>query len=322
MALERLQKIISRSGLTSRRKAEEWILEGKVSVDGKVVRELGSKADWNTSKINVNGTPVRPPSRLLYLALHKPRGYITTRSDPEHRPTVMDLIKKVKEPLYPVGRLDFHSEGLLLMTNDGDFANHLMSSSNGILKTYWVKVKGLPDEVKIEKLRQGIPLDGRRTLPARIRLLKKTGGATRDPSANSWYEVIIGEGRQNQIRRMFDFMDHPVQKLKRVKIGPLSLGNLPIGEARHLTFSEVRRLMEQSPAAQKARSEKTPREKKWAVAKPPSSRQPRPAQHSRRATPQDRTNSRSLNSHRPNSNRPPRGVPQRSYGRIRPSIKP
>ena len=240
MALERLQKLISRSGLASRRKAEEWIIEGRVTVNGKVVRELGSKADWTTDHIKVDGKAVRPPSRLVYLALHKPRGYVTTRSDPEGRPTVMDLIKKLSERVYPVGRLDYHSEGLLLLTNDGNFANQIISASSGILKTYWVKVKGLPDEKRIEELRQGILLDGRRTLPARIHRLRTTSRGAREASANSWYEVILSEGRQNQLRRMFERIGHPVQKLMRVRIGPIVLGNLPPGQARQLTPNEVR----------------------------------------------------------------------------------
>lgn len=248
MPLERLQKIISQAGLASRRKAEEWIVEGRITVNGKVVRELGSKADWSTDHIKVDGKPVRPPSRMVYLALHKPRGYVTTRSDPEGRPTVMHLLKKLKEPVYPVGRLDFHSEGLLLLTNDGDFANRIMSASAGILKTYWVKVKGSPEEKQIERLRQGVSLDGRRTLPARIRLLRKSVRSSGEASANTWYEVIISEGRQNQIRRMFDMIGHPVLKLKRVQIGPMSLGNLPVGQARHLTSAEVRSLQSQKSA--------------------------------------------------------------------------
>jgi len=247
MALERLQKIISRSGLASRRKAEEWIVEGRVAVNGQVVRELGSKADWTTDYIKVDGKLLRSPSRMLYLALNKPRGYVTTRSDPEKRPTVMDLIKKLKENVYPVGRLDFQSEGLLLLTNDGDLANRLMSSAAAIMKTYWVKVKGQPQVKDIEKLRRGVSLDGRRTLPALVRLLRTTTAPKeerigREASANAWYEVAISEGRQNQIRRMFDLIGHPVQKLKRVQIGPIALGKLPLGHARLLTTGEVRQL--------------------------------------------------------------------------------
>ena len=256
MALERLQKLISRSGLASRRKAEEWIVEGRVTVNGKVVRELGSKADWSTDRIKVDGKAVRPPSRMVYLALHKPRGYVTTRSDPEGRPTVMDFLERLGERVYPVGRLDYHSEGLLLLTNDGNFANRIMTASAGILKTYWVKVKGLPDEKRIEELRQGILLDSRRTLPARIRLLRSTGRGAREASANSWYEVILSEGRQNQVRRMFEWIGHPVQKLKRVRIGPITLGNLPPGQTRQLTSGEVRAVTSLGPS--RARGEKEP----------------------------------------------------------------
>jgi len=242
MALERLQKIISRAGVASRRKAEELIVAGRVSVNGHVLRELGSKADLGTDHIKVDGKLVRPPSRLVYLALHKTRFYVTPRSEPEGRTTVKDLLKKVPESVYPVGRLDYQSEGLLLVTNDGDLANQLTSSSSGVLKTYWVKVKGAPGENQIERLRQGVPIDGRRTLPARIRRLRIVERALRGASANSWYEVAISEGRQNQIRRMFALIAHPVLKLKRVRIGSLALGDLPPGQFRYLTPAELRQL--------------------------------------------------------------------------------
>lgn len=267
MAIERLQKIISRSGIASRRKAEEMIVQGRVSINGEVVRELGSKADMESDHIKVDGKLLRPPSRMIYLALNKPRGYVTTRSDPEGRPTVMDLIKKIKAPVYPVGRLDYNSEGLLLLTNDGDLANRLTSTSSGILKTYLVKVRGQPQEKDIERLRQGILLDGRRTLPAQIRLMRTTEATRREPSgerssdaagANSWYEVIITEGRQNQIRRVFSLIGHPVQKLKRMKIGPITLGGLLAGEFRYLTPAELRQINQsrerQQAGAQSARS--------------------------------------------------------------------
>ncbi len=247
MALERLQKIISRAGLTSRRKAEEWITGGRISVNGEVIRELGTKADLSTDQIKVDGKVVRPPSRLVYLALHKPRGYVTTLSDPEGRPTVMNLLKKVKDRVYPVGRLDYHTEGLLFLTNDGEFTNRLTASRSEIPKVYSVKVKGLPPEKDLERLRHGILLDGRRTLPARIRRLRVAERVNRDEksdsSGNSWHEVILNEGRQNQIRRMFSLIGHPVQKLKRVQIGPVFLGSLPIGEFRPLTPAEVSQLM-------------------------------------------------------------------------------
>jgi len=269
MALERLQKIISRAGRGSRRQAEEWIVAGRVVVNGQVVRELGSKADPESDHIKVDGKALRHSGRKVYLALHKPRHCVTTLSDPQGRPTVMDLLKGVKERVYPVGRLDYHSEGLLLLTNDGDFANHLTAAASGIPKVYWVKVSGVPDAKELDKLRHGIPIEGRRTLPAAIRSLQLPGGkkpaarskashtrASRTKASqtrvsrtskpeppNPWYEVILREGRQNQIRRMFTRIGHPVSKLKRVKIGLLGLGTLDRGRYRHLTPAEVQQLM-------------------------------------------------------------------------------
>lgn len=250
MALERLQKIISRSGLASRRKAEEWIVEGKVTVNGVTVRELGSKADPASDHIRVDGKPLLPSRHRVYLAFHKPRGCVTTRSDPQRRATVMDFLKDVKERVYPVGRLDYHTEGLLLLTNDGDFANRITAAAAGIPKTYWVKCAGMPEEKDLRKLREGIVLDGRRTRPARIRSLSRRGRKlplqSREGTANPWFEVTLWEGRQNQIRRMFERIGHPVRKLHRVKIGSLALGNLPVGKYRHLTPAEVKNLFKES----------------------------------------------------------------------------
>ena len=250
MTLERLQKIIGRSGLASRRHAEELIVSGRVTVDGKVIRELGSKADDAASQIRVDGKLIRPPKHLLYIAMNKPRECVTTRSDPEHRQTVMDLLRGVPERVYPVGRLDYHSEGLLLLTNDGDFANSIANSSIGVPKTYWVKVSGVPDEKKLERLRAGIRLGRIRTRPARIKLLSKVGRKlprqSRQESANPWYEVVLQEGKQNQIRRMFESVGNPVRKLKRVSIGSLSLGKLAPGASRLLTQVEVRNLIKES----------------------------------------------------------------------------
>lgn len=243
MAKERLQKIISRAGLASRRQAEEWITAGRVRVDGKVVRELGTRADPQHSRIHVNGKPLRLLSPLLYYMLYKPRSCVTTLSDPQGRPTVMDFLRKIPARVYPVGRLDYASEGLLLITNDGEFSNHVLSSSSGIEKTYWVKVTGVAEEAALEKLRAGISLDGRRTLPARIRRLPAAGPKK---SGNAWYEVVLHEGRQNQIRRMFERIGHPVRKLRRVRIGALSLGTLKPGEYRALKSGEVRQLLEAS----------------------------------------------------------------------------
>lgn len=260
MALERLQKIISRAGIASRRKAEELILEGRVSVNGVVARELGTKADPATAQIRVDSKPLRPPRNVVYLALNKPRECVTTLSDPQGRPTVMNFLKGVKERVYPVGRLDYHTEGLLLFTNDGDFANRIISAASGIPKTYWVKVAGTPAEDDLEELRRGIVLDRRRTLPAHIRPLsraRKTRQSRASPkrsrrdraravssrerteNGNPWFEVILQEGRQNQIRRMFERIGHPVRKLKRVRVGSVSLGSLASGQYRSLTPKEI-----------------------------------------------------------------------------------
>jgi 23S rRNA pseudouridine2605 synthase len=241
MSEERLQKIIAHAGLASRRQAEEWITAGRVRVDGKIVRELGTRADPAVALILVDGKPLRRQRETLYYMLNKPRGCVTTVSDPEGRPTVMDYLKKVPERVYPVGRLDYASEGLLLVTNDGEFSNHIISAANGIPKTYWVKVAGVPSAEELQKLRDGISLDGRRTMPAVIRRLPPQG---RKESENPWYEVVLHEGRQNQIRRMFERIGHPVRKLKRVRIGKLSLGTLKPGEFRPLRPAEIRGLME------------------------------------------------------------------------------
>jgi 23S rRNA pseudouridine2605 synthase len=240
MALERLQKIIARAGIASRRKVEEMILEGRVSVDGVVERELGSKADAATAEIRVDGKPIHAPRQAVYVALNKPRSCVTTLSDPEGRPTVMDYLKGIKERVYPVGRLDFHTEGLLLLTNDGEFANHVMAGAAGVPKTYWVKVAGRPNPADLDRLREGIVLDGRKTRPAEIQFLPRDRGKPSGrESDNPWLEVVLREGRQNQIRRMFERIGNPVRKLKRVRIGPVELGSLPPGAYRPLTMEEI-----------------------------------------------------------------------------------
>ena len=237
--VERLQKIMSRAGVASRRKAEELIREGRVTVNGQVVRELGSKADISRDHIKVDGKLLHLPKNQIYLILHKPRGYVTTMSDPEGRPKVVDLLRGIRDRVYPVGRLDFNSEGLLLLTNDGDFANLLMSANSKVPKLYWVKVSGRPSPGELDKLRNGIRLAGRMTAPAKIRLLRD--------APNPWYEVELIEGRQNQIRRMFSQIGHFVEKLKRVKIGFLELGNLPPGDFRHLEPQEIERFRRLRP---------------------------------------------------------------------------
>jgi 23S rRNA pseudouridine2605 synthase len=238
MAQERLQKILSRAGVTSRRKAETLMVEGRVTVNGTAVTELGSKADLDRDHIKVDGKLLHAPRRMLYLALNKPVNCVTTVSDPEGRATVMDLIHGLKERVFPVGRLDYHSEGLLLLTNDGEFANGLTSASSHIPKTYLVKVTGLLSSEQEESFRRGVPMEGRMTAPAGLKLVRRAD--------NPWYEVKLIEGRKNQIRVMFKHFGRLVEKLKRVRIGSLELGPLKPGEFRHLSQDELERFRRQA----------------------------------------------------------------------------
>src|SRR5438309_2012755 len=238
MPAERLQKIIAAAGIASRRKAEQLIASGHVQVNGQVVSELGSKADPETDHIRVNGKLLHGAQRHVYLLLNKPKGFVTTMSDPQKRPTVMDLIRGVKGRVYPVGRLDYASEGLLILTNDGELAHRLMKAASHVAKTYVVKVAGTPKEEAIAKLRAGVSIatdDGKRvkTGPALVRVVKE--------AANPWYEITLIEGRNRQIRRMFEAVGHHVEKIKRVRYGPLSL-DVPPGKFRSLTTQEVARL--------------------------------------------------------------------------------
>jgi 23S rRNA pseudouridine2605 synthase len=232
MAEERLQKILSRAGIASRRKAEQMIVEGSVTVNGEIVSELGSKADLERDHIKVNGKLLRAPKQLVYVAVNKPKNCVTTVSDPQGRETVMKFVKGVKERVYPVGRLDYHSEGLLLMTNDGDFANRIMAAKSKVPKTYVVKVKGHLTADQETAFRRGVPVNGRKTAPSKLKLIKH--------GENPWYEVELIEGRQNQIRLMFQHFGLLVEKLRRVKIGPLELDIEPAA-MRHLTTHEVER---------------------------------------------------------------------------------
>jgi 23S rRNA pseudouridine2605 synthase len=235
---ERLQKILAAAGIASRRKAEEIIAAGRVSLNGTIVTEQGTKADPAHDVICVDGRPLKCAERLVYFLLYKPKGYVTTVNDPEGRPTVMDLLPKQCQRVYPVGRLDYASEGLLLMTNDGALAQKLTKAGSHIPKTYLVKISGKPGEQAIQRLRSGITIaldDGRRvkTSPAKIRLVEQ--------SPNPWYEVVLIEGRNRQIRRMFQQVGFLVEKIKRTHLGPLTLDVAP-GEFRPLTDREVHRL--------------------------------------------------------------------------------
>jgi pseudouridine synthase len=240
--MERLQKVLAHAGVASRRAAERLIVEGRVTVNGRVVTELGTRVDPARDAVKVDGTRLRAVSRIrTHLLLHKPRGYVTTLSDPQGRPTIRDLIGGVKSRVYPVGRLDFHSEGLLLLTDDGELARDLMDPRRRVPKTYHVKVRGKPDAASLERLRRGVLLDGRRTRPASVKTLR--------PGENPWLEMTIVEGRNRQIRRMCLAVGHRVVKLRRVRFGPLELGRLGPGEHRPLTGDEVERLRRAAGAA-------------------------------------------------------------------------
>ena len=232
--MERLQKILSHAGFASRRAAEKLIAEGRVTVNGKPVREMGTKADPAQDDIRVDGRRVKGPERLRYILLYKPAGYVTTRSDPQRRRTVMDLIGGVREYVYPVGRLDYDTEGLLLLTNDGDLAAMLTHPRHEVERTYEAHVSGVPDDDAIDRLRRGIPLDGRRTQPADVVLLNK-----RPNDREGILLITIREGRNRQVRRMLEAVGHPVRKLRRTKIGPVSDRRLRPGEWRDLSPKEV-----------------------------------------------------------------------------------
>jgi 23S rRNA pseudouridine2605 synthase len=254
MALERLQKILASAGIASRRKAEELITSGRISVNGEVVTTLGSKADLASDDVRVDGNRIQGPQQLLYVMLYKPREFVTTVSDPEGRPTVMDLVRDIRERVFPIGRLDYHSEGLLLLTNDGELMQQLTAPNSHVPKTYLVKVSGNPTEEDLNKLRAGIKLpaepsmtkgrgkrrpgESRRsfavtTLPSKVEMVRQ--------GDNPWYEIALTEGRNRQIRRMFEEIGHHVEKIKRVRYGPLSL-NVEPGKWRVLTPVEVSKL--------------------------------------------------------------------------------
>lgn len=232
---ERLQKVLAHAGVASRRASERLIVDGRVTVNGRVVIDLGTKVDPAEDAIKVDGRRVgAPPERKTYLALNKPRGVVTTMRDPEGRPTVAALIRGIRTRVYPVGRLDYDSEGLLLLTDDGDLARDLMHPRSGVEKRYVAKVRGRPEADALRRLARGIPLDGRRTGPARVRVLRS--------GDNAWLEIVIAEGRNRQVRRMLQAIGHPVQRLRRTAYGGVALGTLEPGTHRLLTPIEVRRL--------------------------------------------------------------------------------
>lgn len=228
---QRLQKLLASAGVASRRHSEALILDGRVKVNGKVVRELGTKADPTRDRIEVDDRPIQLPNERIYLVLHKPQGYVTTVKDPRRRRTVMDLVPEVPG-LHPVGRLDYDTTGVLLLTNDGEFTLAMTHPRYGLPKTYHATVRGRPSELALQKLREGVVLEDGPTQPAEVIRLGHEGGCTH-------VQITIHEGRNRQVRRMFEAIGHPVLRLKRTALGPVTLGHLAPGQIRPLSPEEV-----------------------------------------------------------------------------------
>jgi 23S rRNA pseudouridine2605 synthase len=235
--MERLQKILSRAGLASRREAERWILEGRVAVNGTVVRKLGSQADAAKDSIKVDGKRIKPAQAPRYFAFHKPPGVVTTLSDPQKRPDLTQFTEKLgsKQRVFPVGRLDYNSSGLLLLTNDGELTGRLTHPRFGVKKVYRVKLSACPTADDFALLRKGIRLEDGMTRPARARVVEKL-------KKNAWVEIEIHEGRNREVRRIFEALGYFVEKLIRVRVGPLSLGLLRPCELRPLSPAEIKEL--------------------------------------------------------------------------------
>jgi len=246
--MERLQKIIANAGIASRRAVEEMMVRGEVTVNGRVVTELGTKADPEHDHIKVGGKLITPRKQeKRYVLINKLRGYLSSASDPKNRPLVAHLLPpSARRGLHPVGRLDYNTEGLIILTNDGDLTN-LLTTGGRVEKVYHVKVKGSPGESQIQRLRTGITLGRSRTAPAQIRLMERTREA-----GNTWYEVTLRQGKNQQIRKMFDSIGHSVVKLRRIRIGHITDAGLLPGHHRELTSSEVNRFLK-SPAAKDSR---------------------------------------------------------------------
>lgn len=247
---ERLQKLIAEAGIASRRKAEQLILEGRVQINGEIVRELGTKADPSVDRIRVDGRQINiklAERELHYILLNKPRGYLSSNADPEKRPLAVDLLPRdLQGKLHTVGRLDFNTEGLLILTNDGALTD-FVARAGKIPKVYLVKVKGHPGDLQVQRLRRGVTIDGRKTRPAEVDLIEATD------ADNIWYRVILREGRNQQIRKMFDAVGHSVVKLRRVQIGPITISGLNVGQCRPLTALEIKKLMTLDPNWKPAR---------------------------------------------------------------------
>src|SRR5919106_2127842 len=247
--MERLQKILARAGLASRREGERWILKGGITVNGAVVRKLGSQADPAKDSIKVDGKRVKAAAAPLYYAFHKPPGIITTLNDPEHRPDLTPFLARLgeKRRVFPVGRLDYNTTGLLLLTNDGELALRLTHPRFGVKKLYRVKLSACPTEEDLTRLRKGIRLDDGMTAPARVRVIEKL-------KKNAWVEIEVHEGRKREVRRMFEALGYFVEKLIRIRVGPILLGALPPGELRPLSQTEIQSLKHPAGLSQPHRS--------------------------------------------------------------------
>ncbi len=243
----RLNRYLSQTGTASRRAADELIRQGRVTLNGHVVTELGTKIDPERDSVQVDGRRVRAVPAPRYLLLYKPRGVVSTRSDPQRRTTVIDLVAKagITGYFYPVGRLDYDSEGLLLLTNDGAFAQAVAHPRAELERTYEAQVLGVPDERDLGRLRRGVTIEGRRTLPARVRVLRVVPTRSGDQAV---LELTIREGRNRQVRRMCDAVAHPVERLRRTHIGPLAARGMRPGQIRDLTPAEVKALTSRQPA--------------------------------------------------------------------------
>jgi 23S rRNA pseudouridine2605 synthase len=309
--LERLQKIMAQAGIASRRRAEELIEQGRVQVNGKIVTELGTKADAGRDHIRVDGKLLQGPERLRYFVLNKPKGFVTTAKDPEGRPTVMQFFDKLKERLYPVGRLDYMSEGLLVVTNDGELANRLTKASSGVEKTYLVKVAGQPTEGELDALRSGVTIErGKpgspqvRTSPARIRQVRQ--------GDNPWYEVVLIEGRNRELRKMFEEVGHFVEKIRRVGYGPLVLDQEP-GHLRELQPDELDALRKAAEGKLRTPKSKELRRRNLLDSQLPTV-EPRRTMHPRPATSFDAAGA----SERPSAPRPSADSGPRKFGAKKP----
>ncbi len=258
----RLQKVIAAAGIASRRAAEQLIVDGRVTVNGRTVRELGARAHPTRDDVRVDGRRIVRAERPRYLLIHKPAGYVTTRRDPQRRPTVLDLIPGVREYVYPVGRLDYDSEGLLLLTNDGSLAAVLTHPRHGVPRVYEAVVRGVPASEQLRRLANGVMLDGQRTAPAEVRLVSRRG-TDHNRAKYTRVRLTLREGRNRQVRRMFDVIGHPVSRLRRTRLGPLELHGLKPGDMRELTAAELKALRraarEAAPPPRRARTTRSPR---------------------------------------------------------------